>query len=155
MRRVFAALFALGTVGCQHEDPGFLWSVEVVGASDTCHDPPVSYNGQKDFDYVLHYVGADVTIDLDGETMARGQISGCDIFYQTVVWGEEDDDGFEVRWQITGDALFRAGGTSCNLDEGVDWLGTEVFTIVSSEDPGLEVGCTYQLNMQGTYQGAG
>ena len=61
---------------------------------------------------------------LDEETFARGQISGCDIAYQTVVWGEPDDAGFDVRWQITGEALFRAGGTSSNLDEGVASLCT-------------------------------
>jgi hypothetical protein len=131
---------------------GFIWDVEVIAATDTCNDPPVDYDGPRRFDYRLDYAGAQVTLALGEESFASGTIAGCEVGYHSVVW-PASKDGYDLKWQLTGDATFRVGGDTCNLPNGVDWSGTETFEIVSSDHPQIEVGCTYTLTLEGTYEG--
>src|SRR5678816_3318938 len=122
-----SGVLAVGSVCTDPQPPGHLWHLKVTGATDTCNDPPVDYSGPKEFDYLLRFDGAQVSLAIDGDAFAKGQISGCSIVYESVVWGEPrgDNDEYEIRWQITGDAQYRAGGTTCNLAAGLDWRGTE------------------------------
>ena len=46
------------------------------------------------------------------------------------------------------------GGCENFLDDNMDWKGTETFTIESSDHPDYEVGCTMEMDVQGTYAGA-
>jgi hypothetical protein len=138
--------------GCEPELPGSFWDVSVVGAEDTCHEPPQDYAGEQDFEYRVEFEGSNVTLSIGEDAFATGGISGCDINYRSVVWTDQPN-GLDVRWQLVGDGTFRPGGDACNLDEGLDWLGTETFEIIGSEDPDVEVGCTYSLQMQGTFVG--
>jgi hypothetical protein len=151
---IAGALATLAACG-DPQPPGHLWHLKVTGATDTCHDPAVDYSGPKEFDYLLRFQGAQVSLSIDDEAFAKGQIAGCSIVYESVVWGEKrgDNDEYEIRWQITGDAQYRAGGTTCNLAAGLDWFGTETYEIIASDDPDIEAGCTYQLDMEGVYKG--
>lgn len=145
--------WAIGLAGCGSGPlPGSYWDISIVDATDFCHEEPVNYAGQTDFEYRLVFEGSAVNLLLEDEGFAKGTISGCEISYQSVVW-PSTVDGFEVKWQITGEASFRAGSTGCNLDEGVDWLGVETFEIVSDPDdhPEIEPGCTYALTTQGVF----
>ena len=41
------------------------------------------------------------------------------------------------------------GDAACGIAS--DWIGTEVFTVVSSEDPSVSPGCTYTVDVTGTF----
>lgn len=132
------------------------------GADDTQAfewDINLNRDGSEDWSdnlrYRLNFVPntASVNLSIGDETFAKGTISGCSINYQSVVWGELRD-GFEVRWKIDGEAIYQQnGGCETQLPEGVDWDGTEVFSIVLSDHPEIPVGATYTLTTQGTYAG--
>ena len=152
--RAFAALGVVAFLGgCSSPPlPGYLWSITVTGAQDLCNNPPVDYAGEKNFEYRIEFSGSSVTLSIEADAFATGAISGCDIAYDSVVWGEAHD-GYDLKWQLHGEATFRQGGDSCNLDPGVDWTGTETFTIVSSDDAAVATGCTYTLDNSGIYEG--
>lgn len=157
LRRIAGAallLASLGLVqGCGGEDlEGFLWEVYVVGDVDTCHPEGEGVAWDATYDYILQYEGSYFELSLGPDTFATGTIAGCDIEYESVVWGE-GIDGYQVRWQLSGDAVIRQGGSTCGLDAGVDWLGTETFEIVASDHPDIAVGCEYVMLTEGTYQG--
>ncbi len=127
------------------------------GALDTdCVDAGREFN--QTFTYQLLFDAADVRIDIDGEGFATGTRSGCVLNYQSAVWLEDADaadaryDG-DVRWQITGTAVYEGATGGCDLDDGVDWLGTETIEVVESEDDSLPTGCTYALDTEGTFNG--
>jgi len=146
----WAGLLALA--GCEGEAlEGFVWRVTALATVDTCHAEGEGVPYEESFDYRLVFDGSYVELALGPDTFATGTISGCDIEYETVVWGQSVD-GVSVRWQLFGEALFRQGGSACNLD-GVDWEGTETFEIVSSEHPDIEPGCQYVLELEGHYVG--
>lgn len=152
---VFAAVLA---PGCATELTGSFWDITVSDPVDTCNDPPQSYTDKVNFRYNLTFDGPRVsvaTVSDDGKSadvFAAGSISGCDIHYQSVVWGEPKD-GYDIKWQIVGDAVFRPGGSACDLDVNVDWLGTEAFEIVSSDHPDIAAGCTYTIATTGVFDG--
>jgi hypothetical protein len=144
----------VGLAGCGGgELPGSYWDIEVVEATDLCNAEPKQYSGPSSMAYRLQYEGSAVVLNLEDQAFASGTISGCDIAYQSVVW-PDTIDGFAVKWQLTGEAVHRAGETGCNLD-GVDWQGTETFEIISDPDdhPELEPGCTYSIALEGTFVG--
>ena len=141
--------------GCAEEPAeGFVWDIDLVATIDGCNNPPIGY--QESLDYRLVFDSADVSLSIGEDEFATGTISGCQINYQTVVWGQErevDGQTYEVKWQLVGEALWRQGGDTCNLPTGTDWIGTEVTTIVSSTDPNLEIGCEYTMETNGSYTG--
>lgn len=150
--RGLGVALAAALAGCgPAELSGHVWSVHLVTATDNCVDPPARY------DEVLEFVvdfqgGASIAIGTDGAVFATGAIAGCALSYQTGVW-EEEREGGVVRWEMRGEALYRLGGTACELDEGIDWEGRETFTVIASEDPGVRAGCTSVLDARGTYVG--
>ncbi len=149
----FAITGLLCALSCKEkEKPGFIWEVSVISAEDGCNTPPVEYNGAVNMDYLLRFDESRVVLSVDGVDFASGTISGCEIEYESSVWGEARD-GNEIKWQLTGTATYRSGGTACNLPDGRDWEGQEVFTIVSSEHPDIASGCTYTLDLNGVYRG--
>lgn len=139
--------------GCGSEDSaaGYIWHVVLTGIEDGCNAEPQGY--QQAFDYTIYAEGALADLRIDGESFATGEIAGCNIEYVSPTMGEQRETGAWVTWVLTGEAVYRPGGTSCDLDVGVDWAGEEVFEVVESEDPGIAVGCTYTLAAQGTYVG--
>jgi len=146
-----ASLVALSACGPTDSATGYVWQVELTGIADTCNAAAQGY--QETFDYVIYYDGALADLRVDGESFATGTFEGCNLSYSSPVMGEQREDGAWVKWILEGEATFRPGGTSCDLDPGVDWSGEEVFTIKDSEDKDIEVGCTYTLSAVGVYQG--
>lgn len=138
--------------GCAPPEPGFAWEVDLATArnGDTCHDPAVLFEDR--LTYVLRFDGAAARVAVDGDDFATGSIAGCSLDYRSVIWSERRDDAV-IRWQIEGEALFRFGASACEIEGGADWLGTETFTIIGSEHPDIEAGCSYTLDISGTYLG--
>ena len=153
--RFLSALAIIMSSGCSEEPPdGFVWAIDLVGTIDGCNNPVVGY--QTSSDYRLTFEGSAVALSIGPDEFANGTISGCQVAYQTVVWGEDreiDGEMHEIKWQITGDAIFRQGGDTCNLPVGTDWIGTEITTILDSTSPSFEVGCTYTVETTGAYVG--
>jgi hypothetical protein len=141
------------------EEPGppsgsFDWDLTITGIEDLCH-PTEPIGSQDDYVYSLLFDGSLTTIYIGADTFAQGIMSGCSLEYDTPIVGERrgQDGELWVKWQITGEAVLRLGGGSCDLPEGVDWDGTETFEIVETDDPSLLVGCTYTMSVQGTFSG--
>jgi hypothetical protein len=146
-----AATLAVSACGDPPLD-GFVWDVTLTGEEDLCNDPVVGY--QHTLQYFLTFPGGNsVDLATGGSNFATGQIEGCSLFYESVVWGEPRD-GFDIRWKITGEAIYQqSGGCETQLPENVDWKGTEVFEIIQSDHPEIPPGCTYTLSAEGVYVG--
>jgi len=89
-----ALLAPLTLTACGEEEAvTFDWDVTLTGTVDLCNDPVVGY--QENLTYRLDFIegGNFVDLAIGDDNFAGGQISGCDISYETVVWGE-DKDGF-------------------------------------------------------------
>ena len=142
----------LALAGCG--DPpldGFLWRVQLTGDEDLCNAEPVGF--QETYNYRVTFDGTYADLAIDADNFASGQIEGCQIFYESVVWGE-DRDGFPIRWKIEGEAFYHQGfGCEQSLPENIDWKGTEVYEVVQSDHPDIPPGCTYTLLSEGTYVG--
>lgn len=143
-------------------DPdGFHWNVTVSGGSDTtdvwdtCNEQPVNF--QEEYIYSLFFDGSVVDIKIGDESWSSGMISGCSVEYQSPIVGERrgENEEYWVKWKLEGYATLRQGGSSCELEDGVDWYGTETFTIVDTDMEDLTIGCTYDLTVTGTYLGQG
>jgi hypothetical protein len=142
-----------GLASCgEAEAPGFLWDVTTVVTGNFCFQAEEGWT--EEFTYKLAFEGAAVNLSIGDDQFASGSISGCQVVYHSVVW-MEPRDGFELRWKIDGEAYYRqSGGCENFLDDNRDWQGTETFTVVNSEHPDYPVGCTMELEVQGTYAGA-
>lgn len=149
-RALWTFCIALGAVGCTESGSGFAWSVDLSGIDDECNEPDAVYEDTLEF--LMDFEGSAATLALGPSVFATGTISGCTVTYQSVVWPDERD-GHALRWRLEGSATWRPGGTACNLEEGVDWLGQETVTIVDSEHPDLEPGCRYTMQTEGIYLG--
>jgi len=104
------------------------------------------------FDYYLSFDASSGEIYIGEDAFARGTVSGCDVTYQSVVVGQ-DTAGGSVKWQLSGQASIESSEGDPCVDGEDDWSGTEYFEIVASEDEGIEVGTTYELQTHGQYQG--
>ena len=153
-RGTVAAVAMLFMVGCTGEKlEGFVWGVTATTGTFDPESCGYDWQGfEETFEYRLVYDGAAVDLAIGDDIFATGHLSGCQVAYESVVWGSEVD-GAEVRWQLLGDATFRPGGASCNLDDGVDWVGSEIFEIVHSEHEQLNAGCWFSLTTSGVYRG--
>lgn len=132
-------------------DAPFRWEVDLAVVTDRCL-PAASEGYAESLRYDLSYEANLVSMSLEGVEFATGAASGCALSYTSAVWGETVE-GYAVRWQLTGEALYRPGGTSCGLPAGVDWQGTETFQIVGSEHPEIAVGCEVLLTADGVFVG--
>jgi hypothetical protein len=147
---VLASLLALAA--CNENDAnGYVWEVTLTGIADECNSSPQGY--QETFEYILFYDGSLVDLRVDGESFAIGNAEGCNLAYSSQVMGEQRDNEAWIKWILEGETVFRPGGTSCDLEAGTDWKGTETFTIRESEDKEIPEGCVYTLDAQGTYLG--
>ena len=146
-KRLCLVLFSFA---CSSETPDDVWSVNVTGLETTCVESEEGY--QSSHNYELYYTGSEFNLDVDGEWFATGQVRGCTFEYESVVYLDEAADGL-FRWQITGTAQARnrAGGCNDTIPEGFDWSGTETLTVVSSDADSIEEGCTYEMQVEGTY----
>ena len=148
-------MLSLPLSGCGDSEEGaYQWEVEVTAITDLCNPAPVGY--QETFTYSLYFNGSATDLRIEGESFATGEISGCSLTYASPIIGEtrgDPDSSIWVKWQLEGEATIRQGGSACELEDGLDWEGTEVFEILSSDDTGLEEGCTYTMEVKGTYLG--
>lgn len=158
-----AAALVLTLAGCgEGELPGHYWDVELSLLEDACNASPVGYN--ESLEYRVAYDLDDIEVAVGPDVFATGTSSGCEVSYSTITWTEPRRDG-DVQWQLRGSAKVQQGsGGGCAIQDPIaacpnvpafaaDWRGCEVFTIVSSEDPNVNPGCTYTLQLSGTYVG--
>ena len=151
-------------VACKETiEPNGIWSVTVTGLETDCVDSQEGF--QQTYEYALYYDGSYVEIKVDGDSFATGQIRGCSLIYESGVYLEESESG-DFRWQITGSAEVEAAAGGCDdIPDSYDWYGNipydspdedrqfagEVLTVVSSENEGVEAGCEYLMEVNGTY----
>jgi hypothetical protein len=149
MRSITLFAVASSLLGCSEADlPGLYWDVELSMQADNCNAPAVGYSEELSYRIEVDVEQASVAIGSD--VFAQGSISGCTLSYESVAWTETRDAG-DVRWQLTGTAATQRGDGACG--NAVDWLGTETFTVLSSEDPLIRPGCEYVVDVVGTYVG--
>ncbi len=148
-RRWNAPLFlVLGAVACGGSDlPGNYYNVDVNGASNTCTGDGSNYSDR--FEYRLEVDVQDVKLSIGEDLWATGAADGCLVTYESIVWEEPIDD-YLVKWQIQGVARVNTGGGSGCVEDG-DWEGTESFVILVSDHPDIAAGCTYDLDVTGTW----
>lgn len=144
-------LLALALVACDNSkipDDALFFDVTVTATADECH-PDATEGYQETFTYAIGFEGSKATIWVGESVFAVGTITGCDLTYSTVVFGEETENDGEIKWQLTGVAsVDPAEGDACVEGEG-DWEGTEAFEVISSADETLEPGCQYQMETTG------
>lgn len=147
---VFAALCGLLLFpACSDDLSGHVWDVRFQTERDTC----ANNNYDEVIELVVDFQGGEaISVGTEGAVFATGAIAGCALSYQTGAWEEDRGNGL-IRWELMGEARYSLGGSACELDDGVDWQGTETFTVLSSEDPDIETGCEAVLNATGTYVG--
>ena len=138
--------------------PDVAYEVTVTGLESDCTSSQEGY--QKGYTYLLYYDDVSTTqleLKIEGEdgkpeSFASGNRSGCRLDYESAVYLEDRSSGL-LRWQLTGSAVYEGQAGGCDLDDGVDWLGEETITVVDSEDPDVPVGCTYAMEVQGSFRG--
>ena len=142
-------LTALVACGPELEAPDRTYEITISGESDSCTGADASY--EETFTYAVFIDGSNAKIQISGEDFAVGNISGCDLTYQSTVWFEEDADG-DFQWQISGKAQFEGAAGGCDLEEGIDWQGSEELSVVESENPDVTAGCDYKTTLAGVLQ---
>lgn len=125
------------------------WAVTVTGQHDGCH-PERTDGYQETFDYAVAFDASSATLYIGENAFASGTISGCSLTYQSVVFEQERDEG-TLKVQLFGQAAVESvGGDPCVENTELEWEGTEWFEVISSEDPDVEPGCTYDMTTEGT-----
>lgn len=143
------ALALLAGAGCSSvEHEGHYWSITAKGVEDRCTGGPAT--AKESFEYRVRYTGTSIEVAVGSDVFATGTANGCQLAYESLVWTEERN-GYEVSWRIVGHAVAQQEGTSCNIANGKDWEGTELFEVVRSDDPELAPGCAYEMALEGTY----
>ena len=148
------AMLALGAVttlsGCSKEDVvGHYWDITASGVADTCTGQAA--NHKEKLDYRLVIEGQEAQVAIGANVFANGEINGCTVFYDSVIWAEERGE-YDISWQIHGLAVINVGGgQSCAPPNGTDWDGEETFEVISSSDPSVSPGCEYTLALSGKY----
>lgn len=138
--------------GCSEADlPGSYFDVDLQMVSDECNAQAVGYS--ESLTYRVTDVPDDdqmLSVSVGPDEFARGPSEGCSFTYSSVAWTEPREAG-DLRWTLSGTAAVQRGDGSCGNPS--DWQGTEVFTILSSEDPAINPGCTYTVDVTGTFVG--
>jgi hypothetical protein len=148
-RSALLALIAGLSGGCGAADlPGFYYDVTATTREDTCNSPAVQYT--EDFEYRLFIEANQAEVGIGPDTFATGTVDGCTVSYASITWTETRDAG-NIQWTLEGEATAERGGGACGAPSA--WFGTETFTVQSSEDPSISPGCTYTLDLLGSYIG--
>lgn len=104
------------------------------------------------FDYYVAFDASSATLYIGESAFARGTLTGCELTYQSVVFGQDRADG-DVKWQLFGNASIEsADGDPC-VDGEDDWAGMEYAEIVASDDESIEVGTEYYMTTTGKFIG--
>lgn len=123
------------------------WSVTVTGTETSCVQDTSGFLESYQYDVV--YDGTRAKIYIDGSMFATGDLRGCSLQYKSAAYLEDSSDG-RFTWDISGDADVQGAGGGCVEDE-LDWKGTETLTVLESENPAIEIGCTYSMSVEGTF----
>ena len=150
MRGLVLSLACVVVSGCAPDVTGFAWDLDLEVIEDSCALGSAGHSEQLQF--VVNYTGNRVDLAIGADTFASGTLSGCFLSYQSVAWETEYDNAI-LRWQIEGEAEHSSQPGSCGLEDGLDWVGTETFTIVSSEHPQVPTGCKIEQTVKGVYAG--
>ncbi|MEQ1502682.1 MAG: hypothetical protein ABMB14_10650 [Myxococcota bacterium] len=129
------------------ELPGHYWDVTTDGVENLCTGGGADYH--EEFEYRGVFEGNDLTLAIGEDIFATGTIEGCSVSYDSLAWSDYRE-GKEIKWQIAGTARVNVGGAG-GCVEGTDWEGTETFIVTESAHPDVSPGCTYTLNVSGTY----
>lgn len=147
-RRSAMVLLTLGLGACGSEDlPGEYWKVDVTGAENTCTGNGADYS--ESYEYRVIFEGNDITLAIGPDIWATGIAEGCTLNYTSLVWSDFRED-YEIEWEILGTSLVNVGGGGGCVADG-DWQGTETFVVDTSEHPDVQPGCTYSLDVTGTF----
>lgn len=135
--------------GCNNEELlGDFWNVTVSGAENLCTGGGTGYS--ENFEYRLLTEVTAVSLWIGEDNWANGILDGCTVHYDSIAWSDYRE-GYEIQWTLAGDGLVNVGGQAAGCVEGVDWEGTEVFTVTNSAHPSVQAGCTYTLDVVGTW----
>lgn len=144
-------MFLFGLLACSEEIiPDGIWDVKVTGLETTCIEALEGF--QESYRYEAYYEGSYVELDINGESFAKGQRRGCLIEYTSATYLENSADG-DFRWNIEGRAESQGTAGGCDIQEGLDWFGTETLTVVDSDNESISEFCTYEMTVTGTYIG--
>jgi hypothetical protein len=148
MRLALFGCLLLG--GCGNANlKGHYWNLSLDGSEDDCTGAAANY--KEKLEYRVMIEGNEVALAVEQDEFATGNVNGCSISYESVIWEEVRGD-FEIRWKIYGSAVINVGGgQSCQPLNGTDWDGTEVFEVISSDDPEISPGCEYSMSLSGKY----
>jgi len=137
-------------VGCGNADlRGHYWNLSLQGEENDCTGDAAKYS--EKLEYRVLFEGNDITLAVGPDEFADGNVTGCSISYDSVIWEDVRGD-YELRWQIHGSAVVNVGGGgSCQPLNGTDWDGIERFEVISSEDPDISPGCEYSMTLSGKY----
>jgi hypothetical protein len=139
--RFVSGMFALVVMGCQTAEPGYYFDVVVTGVENGCDDSSPGYSER--FEYRVVPNGTAVSLYIDGALLGSGSREGCDISYESPTWGGEYK-GDDVRWVLRGEATAAIGG--CGDDA---FVGTESAIIREVGGDSLDVGCEYEMSVEG------
>lgn len=150
MQRTPILLLCLTIAGCSDDPvPDGTWDVTVVGTTTDCTTSTVGY--QESFRYDLYYTGYIVDLYVDDIYFATGGVTGCSLQYDSTVWLEERDAGAWLRWSLSGEAVIQGKAGGCDIENDLDWSGTETITVEESGDETVLAGCTYEMAVTGTF----
>jgi hypothetical protein len=138
----------LGACGGQ-ELPGHYFEVTVSGDKNRCtSEDPAAYS--EVFEYRLDVVTAsDVTIFLDDVVLATGTLNGCELSYRSSLFTDVRGND-TIRWALSGTGAI-ALGSNASCDAGGGWEGEETIEVSSSTADDVAAGCSYVLDVSGTY----
>jgi hypothetical protein len=143
-----AILFTAASSGCGQEDlEGEYWQVDVAGTENGCTGGGANYT--ESYEYRVVYDGNDIILAIGEDIWATGTAEGCTLNYSSLVWSDYRED-YEIEWEILGTSQVNVGGGGGCVD-GSDWAGTETFVVATSEHPDVQPGCTYTLDVTGTF----
>jgi hypothetical protein len=152
-------MLLLAFLGCKEvEEADGLWEVTITGGdvdddgnATTCTSDVTGY--QETMRYSLFYTGSFVELKIGEDLYATGQQRGCFLEYQSSLYLEEGEGAAgDFRWKIEGRADVQGAAGGCtSIPEDYDWYGTEILTVVASENDDIEEDCYYEMSVEGVY----
>lgn len=148
LRTILFGTFFLGASACSGELPGHYYNLTLTTKSDGCNNPAVEANDS--LEYRLVQSGNSVDIYIGESLLGEGLLAGCALTYTSSTWTDQRDNDRTVQWKVFGEAQVSLG-TGCDAGDG--WKGTERIEVVKSDDPDIKIGCDYEMDVAGTYEG--
>ena len=88
-------------------------------------------------------------IDIDGKYFATGKRNGCQYEYSSNPYLESNNKG-DFTWQIDGVAeVENVDGGCASLPDKTNWYGSEIVTVLASDNDDVDIGCSYETQVVG------